>query len=383
MYVQYHLLKRKPKKGKKGKAIYYAGFPGKELGKNGRPRYIAMRSTETGNKELAKKRATEMIEKGEVFVSRDDLCSFLLDFWSPDSQYIQSRSDEGRAISIVYSDNSRALIKNHILPWFKEKGITQFSDLNYESVLEWRTELRKGSLSPTTVNHARIALFTALRWGKKVKRFKFDPTALEVPSVAETPVKRQIFTLAEYEKLWAQEWDPRYRAACMLSAATGMRLGEIRGLLVKNLHLEGYVDIINNYQDREGLKECKWDSDRLNMPIPHLVDILQEVLKLHPWGAQPDHYVFFSESPNRPACKKSIDHGLKKAMKAAGISGRTFHSFRHGFRSYSSKLSSGARLYYMGHTNENTSAKYDHITEADREALQDIQAKIVPFRKAE
>lgn len=381
--VQFHLLRRKTKNGK---PVYYVAFPSGELGKNGRPLYQAVRSTKAGNKELARKLALEMIEKGEVLVSRDDLRSFLLDFWSVDSQYIRSRKAEGRKLSTVYIANSRALIENYVLPWFKDHGIFRFSDLNRENLTNWRNDLYESILSHTTVNHARSALFIPLKWATDMGKFPFHP-GTGVKPVAEETAKRQIFTLAECEKLWAVEWnDPRYRAACMLSAATGMRLGEVRGLLVKNLHLEtGTLDILTSYQDREGLKGCKWGSERQDMPIPHLVDTLHAVLRFHRWGAGPDHYVFFStETPDRPIGKEAICNGLKAAMKTAGLpGGRTFHSFRHGFASYSSELSSGARRHYIGHTNETTFARYDHPTEADRKALVDVQARILPFKKAE
>jgi integrase len=380
--TEYHLFKRR---SKKGKVSYYVGFLGKEKSeKTGRPRYQAVRNTGTGNKAEARKRVQEMIETGEVFVSRDDLRSFLLDFWTPDSQYVRSKKAEGRKLSTVYIANSKALIENHILPWFKEHSITEFADLNLEKLTDWRNYLFDSKLSPTTVNHARIALFTPLRWAVSIGkvRLPFDPSA--VKPVAKQPTARQIFTLAECEKLWAQKWDPRYRAACMLSAATGMRLGETRGLQVKNLHLDqGYVDVLTSFQDREGLKECKWGSARENVPIlPYLVDLLRELVTLHPWGAEPDDFVFFGESRDRPASKEAITAGLQKAMGAAGISGRTFHCFRHSWASYSNKLSSGARRYYIGHTNESTFAGYDHPTEADRKALRKLQARILPFKKA-
>ena len=376
--VQYHLLKRKTKKGK---SVYYAAFPSGETGKNGRALYQAVRSTGTGNKALAHKEALKLIEKGGVFASRDSI-SFLHDFWSTDSEYVRSRRAEGRKLSSVYLANSRALIEKHVLPWFKEHKIKEISDLNRENLTRWRNDLFETSLSPTTVNHARIALFIPLKWAFEMGELPFHP-GTGVKPVAEKPTKRQIFTLDECEKLWSVEWkDPRYRAACMLSATTGMRLGEVRGLQVKNLHLEkGTIDIVASFQDREGLKGCKWNSERLNMPIADLVDTLREVLRLHRWGAGPEHYVFFSvETPDRPAGKRAICNGLKFAMQAAGLpGGRTFHSFRHGFASYSNELSSGARMHYIGHTNENTFAKYDHPTEGDRQALVEMQRKILQF----
>jgi len=53
--VDYHLLKRKRKKGK---PVYYVGFLDHLVGANGRRRYRAVRSTGAGNIALARKKAS-------------------------------------------------------------------------------------------------------------------------------------------------------------------------------------------------------------------------------------------------------------------------------------------------------------------------------------
>ncbi len=99
MSVDYHLIKRKTKAGR---TVYHAGFLDTRTGKNGKPRYRAMRSTKTGNKALARKRAQEMIAEGKVFAAKDSLRHFLLDFWTPESsEYIRGKKAEGRHISPV------------------------------------------------------------------------------------------------------------------------------------------------------------------------------------------------------------------------------------------------------------------------------------------
>ena len=80
-----------------------------------------------------------------------------------------------------------------------------------------------------------------------------------------------------------------------------------------------------------------------------------------------------------------IDTALRKATKAAGLpAGRTFHNFRHTFISHASRsLSPAALRYHVGHSNATTTERYEHVTAEDRAALEQAQAKILPFSEAE
>jgi hypothetical protein len=77
--------------------------------------------------------------------------------------------------------------------------------------------------------------------------------------VKEQRSERPIFQLPELTALFASPWpDPRAYGACLLACTTGCRMGEARGLLVKNTHLaDGYIDILTNYVDGDGMKAPK------------------------------------------------------------------------------------------------------------------------------
>ena len=391
--VDYHLLKRK---GKTGKGVYYVGFLSDLVGSNGRRRYKAVRSTRTGNIALARKIALQMIEKGDVFATKDGLRDFLLTFWDPEkSEYLRGKAAEGHPVSTVYANNSRSLVKRYVLPYFKKRGITRISELTRPLILSWRNDLferrsasREGrKVSPRTVNTARQAFFVPLRWAVTMGMLPYDPAGTVRP-VHDKPAKRQIFELAEYQKLFAVDWpDARYKAACLLASVTGMRMGEVRGLLVKNLHLDkSRLDVVTSWQDAEGLKPPKWDSERIGVDLPeNVVSALRELLDGHRWGVEPDHFVFFGiESPAVPIGKRGLDHALRNAMTAAKLpGGRTFHCFRHSLVSHASDLSAAGLREFIGHRQESTTEGYQHVTDRDRDAMREIQAKILPFKKAE
>jgi integrase len=392
--VDYHLLKRNRKHGK---PVYYVGFLSDLVGANGRRRYKAVRSTGTGNTALARKIALQMIEKGDVFAATDELRGFLLTFWNPEkSEYLRGKAAEGHPVSTAYARNSRSLVERYVLPYFEKRGVMRLSDLTRPLILSWRNDLfenrsaEKGGrlITPRTINTARQSLTVPIRWAVTMGLLPYDPSATIKP-VHGKPAERQIFQLDEYEKLFSVEWvDLRYKTACLLASVTGMRMGEVRGLLVKNLHLDdGYLDVLTSWQDTEGLKPPKWDSERLGVELPaNVVEAIREVLAVHRWGAEPDHFVFFgTESAAVPMGKQALERALRNAMKAAKLpSGRLFHSLRHSLVSHAaSTLSPAALMGFIGHRQEETTEGYQHVTDRDREAMREIQAKILPFKKAQ
>ncbi len=243
------------------------------------------------------------------------------------------------------------------------------------------------TIRPTTQNKVRQAVFTALQWAVDMGLLPYHP-GTGVRRVAEGRNDRPIFEREELGKLFSIEWpDPRAFAACMLAAETGMRLGEVRGLQVKNLHLEtGHLDVLTNFQDAEGLKAPKWDSTRLRVSIsPRCAMALRAVLEKHRYGAREDDFVFWSsETDRRPLSKEAIGGALQRAMRAAGLaSGRTFHSFRHSWITHASgQLPAHVLQQLVGHSNDATTARYQHVSDEQRKAVAEYTAKIIPFEKA-
>lgn len=394
--IEYHLIKRK--KGKNGKkVVYYIGILDELKGKNKHRKYKAVRSLDTGNKVLAQKRAAEKIEKGEFGSVKTGLKEFLLNFWDPEkSEYLRDKVTNKKPLSPVYIANCRALLETYVIPWFDIKGITQLSKLTRLQVLAWKNDLAETEgvsdkhprkISSRTINAARQAFFEPLKWA-------FDND--EIPSypgrgikpIPDEPTEREIFEADELIKLFNIKWpDQRYKAACMLAADSGMRLGEIRGLLIKNVHLaKKELDVKTNWQDGQGIKGPKWGSYRDHIEISEpVVSAIREVLALHRWGADPDHFVFFGiESASVPIGKRALTNALAAAMKKAKLrDGRTFHSLRHSLCSHArGKVSEAALRKIFGWSEKSNMVKeYSHTTERDRKELRNIRKQIIPFKK--
>lgn len=403
MSADYHILKRK---NKAGKTVLYVAFLDSMPGRNGRPKYKAVRSLRTGNESLARKRIHKMIEGGQVFAARDDLADYLITFWSENkSEYLRSKAAEGRTVSEAYCENNRKLIQNYFLPYFEQRGLNKLSDLSKQNLLSWRNELHERgtfaepttdengnkippkTIAPVTQNKVRQAVWTALQWAVDMDMLPVHP-GQGIRRVAESKTERKIFEREELGKLFTVQWeDIRVYAACMLAAETGMRLGEVRGLLFENLHLDdGYLDVVTNYVNGEGLKVPKWDSKRVGVPIsPRCTLALREAIKVNRWAQTDTDFVFASISSRTfPITVAVIKKGLQKAMKLAKIpADRTFHSFRHSFITHGSGVLPAHILQRLvGHRDDATTARYQHVSTEQREAMQKYQQSIIPFPEA-
>ena len=107
-----------------------------------------------------------------------------------------------------------------------------------------------------------------------------------VRRVQEKTKERTIVELAEIKTLFAEPWsDMRAYAACVLAATTGARMGEVRGLQIRNLHLdEGYIDIVTKYVHGDGLKGPKQGNDRIGVrPHAGTIRAIRAALRMHPF----------------------------------------------------------------------------------------------------
>jgi integrase len=229
-------------------------------------------------------------------------------------------------------------------------------------------------ISPTTINKVRQAVHVALEHAETVDLIPSNPMR-SIRRVKEEPKERKIFERDELVKLFAQPWrDIRAYAGAMLAAATGMRLGEIRGLLYGNVHFsDGYLDVLTSYQNKEGVKPPKWGDIRYGVPLPSRVsDSLQAVVKVCPYALGDDSFLFFGDKADRPVPAYTLQHGLKQAIQSTGVpsKGRTFHCLRHTATSLIAGDAGMDRVQrLLGHTTAMMTEKYTHPTDDDRKIV--------------
>lgn len=403
---EYHLIQRKRKKG----VVLYAGIPRND----GTNRYAQMIQLQTEPADLSKKRdrerrdreahveILELVKAGKIGHS-SGLAAYLDSFWDyENSEYVRSKRAEGRDISPDYIRSNRQLVWKYFLPYMKHRKIESLADLNKKVLLEWRNHLfehgrlnlpgnvetdDKGNpieprtITPVTINKVRQAVHVALEHAEAIDLIPVNPMR-SIKRVHETPQKVGFFEIEEVKKLFAHPWgDFRAYAASLLSVSTGLRLGELRGLLWDNVDLEKqYLNVVTNWQDGQGIKPPKWGDVRYGVPFPSKVAEALETLKgMNPHPISSKAFVFFGETAESPIPRQILPRQLKQAMKREGIperqptnpdARRTFHSLRHTagtLLAATAGMDTVQRL--LGHTTQAMTENYVHTTDTDRDII--------------
>jgi integrase len=209
----------------------------------------------------------------------------------------------------------------------------------------WVIGLRKsGKLAPTTINRLLQNLRTILNQATSEGRIPENPAAHARPAKLEG-YERGVFSPAKVvELLNLAVWpDYRYFTLNVLAYATGMRLGEVQGLLRGDLHPDR-IEIRHNWQGSEGLKEPKLGSC-WEMPLSARVTaVLDRVIR----ETQPTGIVFYGDSPEVPISKYTIDWNLSQAFKRIGIGKVYWLARRQSFHTGGTRPtpSSGAEAWW-------------------------------------
>lgn len=121
------------------------------------------------------------------------------------------------------------------------------------------------------------------------------------------------------------------RALWATAFYTGLRRGELQGLLIENIHLdERLMDVVWGWDQREGRVRPKFDSSIRRVPI---IDVLIDMLRDH-IGQRTSGIVFPSAAnPDRPFVPWTIQSRADAAWDEADLDRVTLHETRHTFAS--------------------------------------------------
>ncbi len=242
------------------------------------------------------------------------------------------RAAHGRAVSKGYLDISESYTRVHLLPAW---GAWNVSELTARRLDAWVVELHKGGkLAPATINKILQTLRTILERAVEDGRIRENP-ADRVKSIRARRPSRTILTPSEAFALLAgpHPWDDfRQYAINVLAATTGLRLGEVRALLVDNVKPD-HVEVRRSWEEGYGPREPKAESAR-DIPIAAKVhEILSRVIR----ETTPTSLLFYGrDGKDSPMSKSWIEKNLARALENVGIPlaeqrerGITFHAWRH------------------------------------------------------
>lgn len=195
----------------------------------------------------------------------------------------------------------------------------------------------------------------------------------KAPAEVVPPTVEQVAAIAE-------AMQERYRAAVVLAAGAGLRLGEVFGVQVDRvdfLRRQVTVDqqLLTPSNGPAVLGPPKTSSSVRTVPVADVVvqELARHVERFPPVGG----YVFTTEMDN-PVRRGTFQAAWKRATRAAGAEGVRFHDLRHHYASalISAGCSVKAVQHALGHASATeTLNTYAHLWPDDEDRTRDaIQA---------
>jgi integrase len=180
-------------------------------------------------------------------------------------------------------------------------------------------------------------------------------------------------TVDEAGALFSRPWaDGAAMAASLLSATTGMRLGEILAVRGGNIG-EAVLSVNHSWSNVDGLKSPKNGQPRKVPLLQEVRDALLAVLAKNPHTDIPEaeRFVFWGVAPDKPRYDGVfLLSALHDELEAMGIDWRSrkicFHSWRHFYASRMSDIEAADKVSRItGHKSRAVFDAYaDHVTEA-------------------
>ena len=373
------------------------GLPVKKINKPGGNSIIPKKSSDEAMYICNELKQRGYLKNYVIAGSKQDtgLIEFLENFWDYDtSPYVKRKLHKEHSIHRRYTIEHKQAVERYWKPFFKDmplgcvtnEDIENFMD-NIDNIANQKLQdKQKGAagLSASRKNKITQTGTIPLKWAYSKKLIQEDVTS-GIIRFSEKPSERHILTPEIVQAIFNVKWDDeRCKLANMLSAVTGLRAGEVQGLLVRDLGWDClYVRNSWNYIDK--LKTTKNNETRMvEVPFPSLINSLLCLASQNPHGMKADSYVFWSEKlPSKPMEGRLFVKGLRNALIKIGMNEKQssdylFHGWRHFFTSYmAGKIDNKLLKSETGHKTDAMISRYsDHLLPGESELIRQTKQEV-------
>lgn len=251
------------------------------------------------------------------------------------------------------------LIENHINPYFADKEQITEEDVQ-KFVL---TELRKG-LSQKSIKDIIIVLKMILKFAVKQKLLAYNEIEIKFPTVGEK-TDLEVLNKNDHKKIinYLQENFTFKNLGIYICLSTGMRIGEICGLLWSDIDVENGIIKVRRTVQRIYVIDGETRHTEILIDTPKtknsIRDIpmtteLYKIIKPLKKVVNNDFYVITNEA--KPTEPRTYRNYYERLIKRLGIPKLKFHGLRHSFatRCIESKCDYKTVSVILGHSNIST-----------------------------
>lgn len=310
---------------------------------------------------------------GKTVADKTIFSGYSLEFWTNDCPYCKMQKLLGRPLQPRTIIDRRSALEQKVYPYI---GNLPLSAITTKMLSSMQLDLFDKGYSSASIKKLNSVLNPIFESAIDDGVISSNPMT-RLKNITVTPkYPRDAFTLEEIGLLFncsPEDWgNPLVYWGALLSAMTGMRLGEILALQrcdieIPHLAPTAYIHVDHSYNARERvLKTPKNGKARI---VPVTRETAAMILTL-----SPSEYSFiFSINGNTPVAQTYIRNVLNRRMKEVGITrGQlTFHSFRHFANTHlvSAGTQSEVVRSIIGHS---SSKMTDHYYHGTKEALDKV-----------
>ncbi len=272
--------------------------------------------------------------------------TYMTDFWDFEkSAYLHEKKMSCKEFHKGHIIMMQMVIRKFWIPKFGEREI---GSITKKELQEWLWELKDTKfdvgqktvkmqhLSQSYINRILSAGIQALKYAYENKLIS-NNCFTGITYLKPNPKQKGILSLEQAEQLFKRDWGhTTSKLANQLAMLTGLRLGEILALKVKDL-ADDKIFVRHSFSVYDGLKSTKNGKERIVPASTVLIDSLKKQAITNPYGQGDEGYIFWSTTnPDKPFDKKIWGYELRKQLKEMGIDYKdiSFHSWRHFFSTH-------------------------------------------------
>lgn len=369
----YTLLKRKSKKG--NTYYYYCYTPDGKRVLRGTGTKTRADALQVINKRIAE---NKLVYPDGMAIRPHSTMSGVITF----GQYFADAYIPGKCPMMIEAEirgkrptlTTMANLRSHMPTILRRFGDIRLRDITSSMIDEWFISLvhQEGyakSSANVYLNQLKQMLDYAVRHGE----IATNP-ASSVERLKEDAPTRRAFSEDEITRLFALEWrSPLAKLACLLSAVTGMRMGEVLAVKTSSIK-DGYILVNASISSIDGEKSTKSGKAR-EVPIGKKLE------KMLLDFAPAEGYIF-SKTGKKPVSSDTIRRLFFAELAKLGVpdpENLTFHSFRHyaNTKLVAANINAEKVRAVIGHASESMTEHYLHLKADDLKEIQDVQASIM------
>ncbi len=307
--------------------------------------------------------------------------------------YMETNIEGNKRESTIIS--YRGYIQNHILPYFKDKAVSEITKLNCDAFVKYlrnklctrviktnKKEIRVSTnrtLSNQTIKHILCLLGAVFEYLVDSEVIPKNPlNRVKKPKIEYK--EADYLTISEVNKLLEvakSKFSPLYYMILSVSVITGMRQGEVLALEWSDIDFKKNVISIDKTFSKGKLGKPKTLSSIRDVKIPQNLALELKKYKLYSCGNS-RNLVFANQEGNYIDSRNMVNRFFKPCLRAAGLREIKWHELRHSCITILAEKMVNIKSIQkqVGHSSESTTLKiYTHATQkTDEQMIQILES---------